>query len=79
MEQGKGGLVMVVPKNIGDALDRGEATIGDIHALLEVEAKTQGWSLKEALAWARSDVPAENYIQADIKALASLVELCCAA
>lgn len=69
---------MVVPKKISDAFDRGEATVEDVRALLTLEAETQQWTLDHALAWARANAPADNYIQADIKALASLLD-CCAA
>ena len=70
---------MVVPKSISDAFDRGEATVDDIRALIGVEAETQGWSLEEALTWADSNAPAQNHIQVDIRTLASLLDLCCAA
>jgi hypothetical protein len=70
---------MVVPKHISDAFDRGEATVDDIRALLQLEADSQKWSLDDALAWVQSGAAAKNYIQADIKALASLLDLCCAA
>ena len=70
---------MVVPKNISDAFDRGEATVDDIRALLKLEAETQDWSFEDAVAWAESGAPAENYIQVDIRTLASLLDLCCVA
>jgi hypothetical protein len=70
---------VVVPKELSDRFESGDATIEDLRALLEVEAGSQGWSLDAALAWARSRKPARNYIQADIKALVSLLDLCCAA
>jgi hypothetical protein len=69
---------MVVPKEISDAFNRGEATVDDIRALLILEAETQAWTLDHAVEWARLDAPAKNYIQADIKALTSLLD-CCAA
>ena len=70
---------MVVPKDISEAFERGEATVHDIRALLKVEARAQGWSLEEALVWAASGAPAKNYVQVDIKTLASLLEFCRAA
>lgn len=70
---------MVVPKEISDAFDHGEATVDDIRALIKLEAETQDWSLDDALAWAESGAPANNHIQVDIRTLASLLDLCCAA
>lgn len=70
---------MVVPQHISDAFERGEATVDDVRALLDVEARSQGWTLEHALAWADSDAAPTNYIQTDIKALASLLDLCHAA
>jgi hypothetical protein len=70
---------VVVPKQLRDKFESGEATIDDVRALLALEAKNQEWSVDAAIAWARSRKPARNYIQADIKALVSLLDLCCAA
>jgi hypothetical protein len=79
LEMLKGGAVMVVPKSVAEAFDRGEVTVDDIRVMLEVEAESQGWSLEEALAWAGADEPYRNVIQLHIRVLASLLQHCRAA
>ena len=66
---------MVLSKELHEAIQEGELTTEQIRELLTLEAEQVGWTLDEAVAWARSGEAPEDPLQADIRLLVSFLEV----